>query len=159
MACSAPGTSASTSAASDRLQGSTWTRPPSFAASASRTSRRVPEIATVAPCACRACAIAPPMPPVAPVTSAVLPVKSNINVSSGRQRILCRGEIARPAHGNADRAVGNALDEAAQHFAGADLKEAADAMACHVGDRLAPAHGPGYLLHQAAADLLGILNG
>ena len=37
--------------------------------------------ATVAPCPCNACAIAPPMPPVAPVTSAVLPVKSNINVS------------------------------------------------------------------------------
>jgi len=50
-------------------------------AKASSTSRRVPEMPTVAPCACNACAIAPPMPPVAPVTSAVLPVKSNINIS------------------------------------------------------------------------------
>jgi hypothetical protein len=52
-----------------------------LAANESSTSRRVPDIATVAPCPCNACAIAPPMPPVAPVTSAVLPVKSNINVS------------------------------------------------------------------------------
>ena len=55
---------------------------------ASSASARVPDRTTVAPCACSAFAIAPPMPPEAPVTSAVLPVRSNIIVSS--QRLRCR---------------------------------------------------------------------
>src|SRR5882724_3975219 len=155
IACSAAGTSASTSAASDRLQGSTWTRSPNFEASVSSTSRRVPEIATVAPCACKASAIAPPMPPVAPVTSAVLPVKSNINFSL-RQRALRGGDISGAADRNADRPVGNALDQPAQHLAGADLKKPRDAAACHVSDRLAPTNRPRHLLNQTAANLVGI---
>ena len=74
-------------------------------------------------------AIALPMPPVAPVTSAVLPVKSNIKVSpSGylrrrRQRFLRRSDIVRSSDRYADRPVGNALDQAAQDLAGADLEE------------------------------------
>ncbi len=78
IASSAFGTSASTSAMSARLHGSTWVRSLSSPASASSASRRVPDSATVAPWPCNARAMAPPMPPVAPVTSAVLPVRSNI---------------------------------------------------------------------------------
>src|SRR6185369_7579186 len=162
IAASAAGTSASTSALSERLHGSTWTRSPSLPANESSTSRRVPEIATVAPCPCNACAIAPPMPPVAPVTSAVLPVKSNINVSfpgasgRGRQGVLGRRNIVGSPDRHADRAIGDALDQPAQHLAGADFEEPRDAMRRHVGHRLAPAHGAGDLLDQAAANLVGI---
>jgi hypothetical protein len=77
----AAGTSASTSALLE-IARQHRNVSPHFPASVSSTSRRVPEIATVAPCVCKACAIALPMPPVAPVTSAVLPVRSNINISS-----------------------------------------------------------------------------
>jgi DNA-binding transcriptional LysR family regulator len=73
------GTSASTSVRSARLHGSTCVRSPSSPASASSISRRVPDSATVAPWPCKARAIAPPMPPVAPVTSALLPLRSNID--------------------------------------------------------------------------------
>src|SRR2546429_4785156 len=162
IAASAAGTSASTSALSERLHGSTWTRSPSLPANESSTSRRVPDIATVAPCACNACAIAPPMPPVAPVTSAVLPVKSNIDASfrellgRSRQRILGRGNIVGSPDRHADRAIGNALDQPAQHLAGADFEEPRDAMGCHVNHRLAPAHGAGDLLDQPAANLVGV---
>src|SRR5260370_29337406 len=163
MAFSAEGTSASTSAASVRLQGSTKTLSPNLPARVSSTSRRVPEIATVAPCACNACAIAPPMPPVAPVTSAVLPVKSNIDISlcgmRRCQRIFCGGNIVWPADRNSDRAVGDALDQPAQHLAGADLQESRDAMAGHISHRLAPAHRARDLLDQAAANLVGIGDG
>src|SRR5262245_13138957 len=76
-ACSAFGTSASTASLSARSHGST-AAPPSSEASASSTSRRVPDTATLAPWACSARAIAPPMPPVAPVTSAFLPVRLNM---------------------------------------------------------------------------------
>src|SRR3569623_715341 len=164
IAASAAGTSASTSSALDKLQGSTCTRSPSLAANSSSTAWRVPEIATVAPCACSACAIAPPMPPVAPVTSALLPVRSNIEktplglLGSG-QCVLGGGDVVRTAHGNADRAVRDALDEPGQHLAGADLEEAGDALAGHSGDRFAPAHRAGDLLDQTAADLVGIGDG
>src|ERR1700736_6357858 len=138
MAFSADGTNASTSAASERLQGSTRTLSPSLPASVSSTSRRVPEIATVAPWECGAVAFAPPMPPVAPVTSAVLPVRSNIIVSPGSSR-LCGGErcfrgsqIVWAADRNPDRAVGDALDQPAQHLAGADFEKPRDAVACHI---------------------------
>src|SRR6476646_6238241 len=162
IAASAAGTSASTSALSERLHGSTWTRSPSLAANESSTSRRVPDIATVAPCPCNACAIAPPMPPVAPVTSAVLPVKSNIDISLSAalrgscQCILCSGNIVGPADGNADSTIGDALDEPAQHLAGADLEESRDAVTGHIGHRLAPTHGASDLFDQAAANLVGI---
>src|SRR3954467_15658237 len=145
IAASAAGTSASTSALSDRLQGSTWTRSPSLEAKPSSTSRRVPEIATVAPCPCKACAIALPMPPVAPVTSAVLPVKSNIenllfgkltcsasllrSLLGSRQCVLGGGNVAGPADRNAHCAVGDALDQPAQHLASADLEKSRDALA------------------------------
>src|ERR1700730_1610809 len=161
MAWSADGTRASTAAASDRLHGSTWTRSASLAASVSSTSRRVPEIATVAPCAWSACAIAPPMPPVAPVTSAFLPVRSNIMVSPrsdclrGSERVFRRGNIVRPANRDADGAVGDALDQAAEHLAGADFEESRDPVIRHVGHRLAPAHGTRNLLDQAAPNLVG----
>src|SRR6202163_1444553 len=156
MAFSADGTNASTSAASERLQGSTRTLSPSLPASASSTSRRVPEIATVAPCACSACATAPPMPPVAPVTSAFLPVRSNIDISSrplGRMRscycVLCSGNIAGAADRNPDRTGGDALDQTAEHLAGTDFEKPRDALARHISHRLAPAHGSGDLLDQA----------
>src|ERR1700676_442465 len=164
MAFSADGTNASTSAASERLQGSTRTLSPSLPASVSSTSRRVPEIATVAPCACKACAIAPPMPPVAPVTSAVLPVRSNIIVSPrsgrlrGNQRVFRRGNIVRSANRNTYCAVGDALDQPAEHSAGADFEKPDDTVARHVGHRLAPAHGSRDLFDQASADLVRIGN-
>src|SRR5947199_8907137 len=160
IAASAAGTSASTSALSERLHGSTWTRSPSLPAKESSTSRRVPEIATVAPCACRACAIAAPMPPVAPVTSAILPVRSNIDISlrrtCGSKRLFRGGNIAWAADGNADRAICDALNQAAQHLAGADLEKPVDAVASHIADGLAPTHRPGDLFDQAAANLVGI---
>src|SRR5258707_5133697 len=161
MAFSAEGTSASTSAASERLQGSTKTLSPNLPASASSTSRRVPEIAPVAPCACSAWAIAPPMPPVAPVTSAFLPVRSNINISLttlGRMRsrhgVLCGANIAGAADWNANRTLSDALDQTAQHLAGADFEKPDDTVACHVSHRLAPTHGSRNLLDQAAADFV-----
>src|SRR3954454_5948361 len=194
IAASAAGTSASTSSALERLQGSTKARSPSLAASSSSTSLRVPEMATVAPCACRACAIAPPMPPVAPVTSAFLPDRSNIDSSSkarsGQMRsgfperscvnlknssamtnhralgllrsgqcFLGGGNVVRSAHRDADGAVCDALDQACQHLARADLEEMSDALPCHIGNRFAPAHRAGDLFDQAAADFAGIGDG
>src|ERR1043166_1267642 len=163
IVASAAGTSASTSVASDRLQGSTWLRSPSSPASVSSTSRRVPDIATVAPCACSAFAIAPPIPPVAPVTRAVLPVRSNIPVSlarsgglRGRQRVLRSHNVIRPADRNPDGAIGNTFDQPAQHLAGADLEKSCHAVRSHEGHRLAPAHGARDLLDQAAANLVRV---
>src|SRR5207253_10364965 len=115
---------------------------------------------TVAPCACSACAIAPPMPPVAPVTSAILPVRSNIDISlrrtCGSKRLFRSGNIVWPADGNADCTISDALDQAAQYLAGADLEKPVDAVACHIADRLAPAHRSGDLFDQAAANLVGL---
>src|SRR3546814_12927386 len=45
-----------------------------------------PETASRAPCAASACAIADPIPPEAPVTRAVMPVRSNMEISPG---IVC----------------------------------------------------------------------
>ena len=61
-----------------------------------------------------------------------------------------------PADRNADRAVGDALDQPGQHLAGADLEKPRDALAGHIGHQLAPAHRAGDLLDQAAADLVRI---
>src|ERR1700733_13315719 len=161
MAASADGTRASTSVASERLQGSTWTRSPSWAASVSNASRRVPEMATVAPCRCSACAIAPPMPPLAPVTSAVLPVRSNIILSPNSgcphrgERVFRRTDIAGPANRNADGALGDTLDQSAQHLAGSDFEKPYDPMMGHISHRFAPAHGARDLLDQPSADLGG----
>ena len=96
MACSADGTSASTSAASDRLHGRTWTRSPNLAGERVQHLTPRPEIATVAPWACSAWAIALPMPPVAPVTSAFLPVRSNITFSPLRLSALRPSHLWRP---------------------------------------------------------------
>src|SRR5262249_12146387 len=150
IACSAAGTKASTSALTERLQGNTWTRSASLAASASSASRLVPEMATAAPRACSACATAPPMPPVAPVTSAVLPIKSNIDVSSmqGGHRFLGGSNLIGAADGNADRTFGNALDQSAQNLAGADFEKPGHPAACHISDRLTPAHRTSHLLDQ-----------
>src|SRR3974377_1546606 len=146
MAFSAAGTSASTSAASERLQGKAWTRAPSLPVSASSASRRVPETATVAPCVCRACAIAPPIPPLAPVTRAVLPVRSNITSSPNsarlrrRERVFGHINIAGPADRNSNGAFGDPFDEPGQHLARTDFEKPSDAVVCHIGDGLAPTY-------------------
>src|SRR5688572_17574781 len=137
ITCSAFGTSASTSLLSARLQGSTWMRSPISAASASKTSRRVPDSATVAPCSCNALAIAPPRPPVAPVTSAVLPERSNmLNPSRCDECVYIRGNT----HGHAGGARGNTLDQAAEHLARTQLVKSRHSLACHEGDAFAPTY-------------------
>src|SRR5262245_30485547 len=100
------------------------------------------------------------MPPVAPVTSAVFPLRSNIDalLESGAStacRFKC-SDIVRRADGGATRAVGNALDQTAQHLAGADLVERGHPLSRHEGNRLPPAHRSGDLCDQRAHDLGGI---
>ena len=73
---------------SKRLEASSLLERRPDVASASNASRLVPESPTVAPAACRPMAIALPMPPLAPVTSAVFPVKSNINFAPNDDYIL-----------------------------------------------------------------------
>src|SRR6218665_2088728 len=63
--------------ASDRLAGVTTAFGPSWAASASSFSRRVPCRATLAPAAISVLAISSPIPPEAPVTMARLPSRLN----------------------------------------------------------------------------------
>ena len=85
------------------------------------------------PAPCSARAIAPPMPPVAPVTSAVLPVRSNIAAlllarcieRFRRARALNAATSSGVPMAAAGRALGDALDQARQHLAGADLVESA----------------------------------
>src|SRR6187551_3442569 len=73
-------------------------------------------------------------------------------------RRLERGDVVGRADGAAGRTVGDALDEAGEHFAGAGFVETVGAGLRHGGDRLAPAHGAGDLRHQRAHDLGGILD-
>ena len=53
----------------------------------------------------------------------------------------------------------DALGEAGQHLAGADLVDVGDAVGRHGGDAFAPAHGAGHLLDQARAISAGSLIG
>ena len=100
----------------------------------------------------------PPMAPVAPVTSAVLPVRSNI--MSPARDLSSRGFESGDVLGRADRgcgrAVGDALDQTAQHLARADLVKLRHALRRHKRDRFAPAHGAGHLRDQRFDDLGGI---
>ena len=77
----AASTRPATASRSDKSTASAKARAPRSFCNASSFSARVPCSTTVAPCACRARATASPIPPLAPVTSAVLPVRSNINQS------------------------------------------------------------------------------
>src|SRR5262245_15128114 len=160
---SAAGTRFSTSSRSARLQRTTCTRPPSWPASESSISIRVPEIVTVAPLAWRVCAMAPPMPPVAPVTRAVLPVRSNMARSfktpSSRQRRAECLDVLRCANRGRGGPPGNAFNETAQHLAGADLIEPGHPLPRHIGNAFAPAHRSGDLLDQTARDLGRVRDG
>src|SRR5688500_11022433 len=80
-ASTACGTSPSTAAPSERLQGSATCSPPSSDRKASSLPTLLPETASRAPCAASALAISLPSPPDAPVTSAVIPDRSNIHCS------------------------------------------------------------------------------
>ena len=99
-ASSACPTSPAVAVASDRLHGRMMELGISFCA-ASSASTRVPDSATFAPASASAFATAPPMPPEAPVTSANLPVRLNMSLTSpplvltkvrtqGRSRTLSR---------------------------------------------------------------------
>src|SRR6202453_2561397 len=160
IAASAAGTSASTASELARSQGSTCAPSPSSAASASSASRRVPDNATWAPWLCSARAIAPPRPPEAPVTSAVFPLRSNIDspfvARSPGGGVLVGRDVFGGAHAERRSAGRDALDEAGEHLAGADLDKAPYPLPCHKGDALAPAHRSGDLRDQTLANRRGI---
>src|SRR5581483_2909568 len=67
--------------------------------------------------------------------------------------------VFRRADGNSIRAFGDALDQSAEHFAGAEFVKRLDPGLGHEHNRLAPAHGAGYLLDQTTHDFRGIGNG
>src|ERR1700736_2445232 len=95
----------------------------------------------------------PPMVPVAPVTKAVFPVRSNIASSSNARGGLELGDVV----GRTDRGRvstrRDALDQAGEHFAGADLVERRHAGLRHEQYRLAPAYRAGHLRDQASHDV------
>ena len=97
------------------------------------------------------------MPPVAPVTSAVLSVEFEHELSpnfvAARQRGL---DVLRRADGGGIERRHDALGEAGQHLAGADLVDVGDAVGGHARHALAPAHRAGHLLDEALLDLGGI---
>jgi len=103
------------------------------------------------------------MPPVAPVTSAVLPVRSNILVSSSL-RLLARQRAPvsprqyhfarRPKSQSRHRQYG--LTSPLSTLPAPISKNRCDTLACHVGHRLTPAHGSRNLFDQAAANLVRI---
>src|SRR2546429_615878 len=66
--------------------------------------------------------------------------------------------MAFSADWNANRTLRDALDQAAQHLAGADFEKPDDTLACHVSHRLAPTHGSRDLLDQAAADFVRVVD-
>ena len=97
--------------------------------------------------------MAPPMPPVAPVTRALRPVRSNMRGSSYPFRDALKAATSSGVPmATAEAPGGDALHEAGQHLAGADLIERIDALGRHVGHALAPAHGAGDLADQGVAD-------
>src|SRR5262245_58554159 len=132
-----------------RSQGTMCVREPSSAASFSSLSVCRPEMATVAPCLWSARAMPPPMPPVTPVTSAVLSLSSNMGTSL-RERRQRRLDILRRTHRGCLEARRDALGEPRQHLARADLVDGGDAVGGHARHALAPAHGAGDLLDEAA---------
>src|SRR5436190_23799642 len=96
------------------------------------------------------------MPPVAPVTGAVLPERSNIEGPLTVETRERRVDVGRRADARRVERSVDALGEAGEHFAGADLVDVGDAVSGHVGNTLAPAHGAGDLLDEALSDLIGI---
>jgi hypothetical protein len=158
IAAAARLTSASTSAASDRLQGSTWARPPRLRRQRLQAAQPgCPTGPTTAPAPCKARAIAAPMPPEAPVTSAVLPGQiehlspscpgflRNISGGSGGRSAVEKSQpliLKAPARAAAtssgvpmlrvcNRALDDALDHPRQRLAGADLPILGDARPFH----------------------------
>ena len=99
-------------------------------ASAVRAACRRARPARPAPCS--ACAIAPPMPPEAPVTRAVLPVRSNMMspavTAKWRGTLLQRldegFDVGRRRWRSPVKLGLDALGQAGEHLAGADLDDA-----------------------------------
>src|SRR3546814_6851734 len=89
--------------------------------SADVCSSDLPETASRAPCAASACAIADPIPPEAPVTRAVMPVRSNMEISPGivcSERFKQRLDVVhRQDAGRRDLPRRAALDHGGQHLA------------------------------------------
>src|SRR5213078_817234 len=116
---------------------------------------------TLAPRRPSATAIARPMPRDPPVTSATLPWSAvSVMAMAGFLRwAASRGEcvdlVGLADRGGVDRRR-DALDQALEHRARAELVTAGDAELGDPLDRLLPAHRPGDLLDQELADLPGI---
>src|SRR5215472_1918859 len=93
------------------------------------------------------------MPPEAPVTSAHLPPRSNMNVTS--QRLDESLDLGGCPDRDRGKVALDALGKTAQHAAGAELDELMHARVLHGDDGFAPAHEAGHLLDEEALHLLG----
>src|SRR5581483_7506188 len=96
---------------------------------------------TVAPRFANATAHARPMPRAPPVTSTTLSLKSLIS----SRRLFERSHVL-DVH--ALDALGDALDEAAEHLAGTELDDLGNALALERLHALDPPHAAGHLLEQ-----------
>src|SRR5262245_55265875 len=170
-AASAFFTSSSTPARSARSQGQTTARSPSAAFSESSASILVPESTTRARCPCSAVAIAPPIPPDAPVTSAVLPVKSNMqcHLISSRclspQRTTLQARLQRFGESlyigwriqrHRLKLSVDALDHAREHLVAPQFHRHRRSELTKTRHRLAPTHARGQLLDEQAPDRIGL---
>ena len=70
--------------------------------------------------------------------------------------VLVGRDVFGRAHADGRRAGRDALDEAGEDLAGADLDEARDAVVRHIGDAFAPAHRPCDLRDQALPNRPGV---
>ena len=69
--------------------------------------------------------MAPPMPPVAPVTSAVLPERLNMEIPLAVESSQRGVDVGRRADARRVERCVDALGEAGEHLAGADLVDVA----------------------------------
>ena len=122
---------------------------PSSAASASSAPARVPDSATVAPWRVQRPGDGAAEAAGGAGDEGLLPVRSNMRTSSVIRLVREGGDVVGRADGATPRRLGrDALDEAGQDLAGAELVERVDARRRHGRDALAPAHRAGDLRDQ-----------